>query len=126
MNAVFVMDGRDPYKNKIDPGGKLLPSRAWLPTRRSPTISSSASRRAELDALDDLPASASVKYDLVPTSLVAQNAWMPLAIDNPKNPNPDGHVQEIELTELDPGTENGVAHALYIEGDARTVGEPGR
>ena len=138
VNAAFVLDGRDPYKNKIDPNGDgVLNAEDFAPEDRQqfadlmaadPTISDDLKfglDDAELNALDDLPMAAMVKYDLVPTSLVAQNEWLPLAIDNPKDPNPDGHVQEIELTELDPGTENGVAHALYIDGDARTAVSPG-
>src|SRR6185295_3031708 len=81
---------------------------------------------AELDALDDLPATASVKYDLVPTELLAPDAWMPLTIDDPKEPDPDGHhLSEIDLGELEPGTDNGLAHALYIDGDTRTAVSPG-
>lgn len=138
VNAEFVLDGRDPYKNKIDPNGDgTLDAEDFPPENRDkfaellaadPTISDDLKfglDETELNALDDLPASAMVKYDLVPTSLVAQNAWLPLGIDNPKEPNPDGHVQEIELTELDPGTENGVAHALFIDGDTRTMVSPG-
>src|ERR1019366_9101524 len=77
--------------------------------------------------LDDLPtgagggAPATVKYDIVPTNQISPTAWMPLTIDDPKNPNPDGHVSEIDLTTLDPGTENDFTHQLFIEGPTLTA-----
>ena len=131
VNAAFMLQGRDPYKNLIDPDGDGMVEESDLPPELVAADPGIVERLKfgltdmELGALDDLPGTAAVKYDIVPTRLLGPDAWLPLAIDDPKNPDPDGHVQEIELTELDPGTETSVAHALYIDGEAREKVSPG-
>ncbi len=131
VNAAFMLEGRDPYQNLIDPDGDGMVEASDLPPELVAADPGIVERLKfgltdmELGALDDLPGTAAVKYDIVPTHLLAPDAWLPLAIDDPKNMDPDGHVQEIDLTELDPGTETAVAHALYFEGETRTKVSPG-
>jgi hypothetical protein len=119
VNAAFVMDGKDPYKNKVDPA-KIPPELV----AEVPTIVNDLKyglSDAELDALDDLPGDATIRYDIVPSNKVGAGAWLPLAIDDPKSEDADAHVQSIAIRELEPGTQNGFTHALYIEGDTRVA-----
>jgi len=119
VNLTLALEGRDPYKHKVD-ASKVPPELI----ADDPTIVQDLKfgmTDAEVDAIDDLPGAAAVKYDIAPTNLLAANAWKALGIDDPKNPNPDGHVTEIDLTEIEPGAENALSHELYIEGDALTA-----
>jgi hypothetical protein len=117
VNAAFVMDGKDPYKNKVD-ASKLPPALVAA----VPTIANDLKyglSDAELDALDDLPGDATIRYDIVPSNKATASAWLPLAIDDPNSEDADGHVASIAIRELEPGTENSFTHALYIEGETR-------
>ena len=46
---------------------------------------------------------------------LAGNAWLPLKIDDPKNPDPEGLVDEIAITEIEPGAETHLTHNLYLK-----------
>jgi hypothetical protein len=118
VNAVFVMEGRDPYKNQVDVS-KLPPElKAAIPTIEQDLRFGLSDEG--LAALDNLPGDIVIRYDLAPTNKIRPDAWLPLMIDDPSNPNPDGHVATVRLNELEPGTENSFVHALFIEGATRT------
>ena len=125
VNAAFVLNGRDPYHIPIDTSA-LSPAFVASDPDIVNLLSYGLSDGGAAE-LDDLPtgagggAPATVKYDIVPTNQISPTAWMPLTIDDPKNPNPDGHVSEIDLTTLDPGTENDFTHQLFIEGPTLTA-----
>lgn len=119
VNLALSLEGRDPYKHKVDPS-KVPPELI----ASDPTILDDLKfglSDADLDALDDLPGTLAVKYDIAPTQALANNVWKSLGIDDPKNPAPDGHVTEIDLTEVEPGAVASFCHELYIEGDALTA-----
>ena len=117
VHAVFVMEGRDPYQRKVD--ASKLPADLLAADPALANDLKYGKSDAELDALDDLPGSAAVRYDISPSNRISAGAWLPLFIGDPANPDADAHVQEIALRELEPGAENGLTHELYIEGAAR-------
>ncbi len=122
INAVFVIDGKDPYKNQVDVS-KLPPELI----AEVPTIATDLRfglSNAELNALDDLPGTAAMTYELAPSNKISPNAWLPLTIDDPANPDPEGHVAALTITELEPGAENTFTHALYVEGATRAAIAP--
>ena len=122
IDAVFVVEGKDPYKNQVDLS-KLPPSLI----EDVPTIAQDLKfglTDAQLNALDDLPGRATITYELAPSNKIAPSAWLPLMIDDPANPDPDGHVAEQTLTELEPGADNTFSHALYVEGATRAAIAP--
>lgn len=122
INAVFVIDGRDPYKNQVDVS-KLPPELI----AEVPTIATDLKfglTNAELNALDDLPGTAAMTYELAPSNKISPTAWLPLMIDDPANPDPEAHVAALTLTELEPGSENTFTHALYVEGATRAAIAP--
>ena len=117
VNAAFVMEGRDPYKTKVDPA-KLPPELIAA----VPTIANDLKygmTDAEIDALDDLPGDLVVRYDFAPSSRISAGGWLPLSIHDPASENEDVHVQTLTLHELESGVENGFTHELFIEGSAR-------
>jgi len=119
VNLALSLEGRDPYKHKVDPSkvpADLVASDPSILEDLKFGLSD-----ADLDALDDLPGTMAIKYDIAPTQALTNNVWKPLAIDDPKNPSPDGHVTEIDLTEVEPGAVASYSHELYIEGDALTA-----
>ncbi len=122
INAVFVIDGKDPYKNQVDVS-KIPPELI----AEVPTIAEDLKfglSDEELNALDDLPGSAAITYDLAPSNKISPTAWLPLTIDDPANPDPDGHVGELAISELEPGSDNTFTHALYVEGATREAIAP--
>ena len=123
VNAVFTMQGRDPYKKKIDPA-KLPPELVAA----DPTIANDLKfgmTDAELNAIDDLPGAAVVRYEMAPSNKVSAGAWLPLAIDDPASVDSDGHVAEVPLREIQPGADNATTHELFIEGATRDAFAPG-
>lgn len=122
VNTVLLLNGRDPYKHKIDPSQLSPELKAAVPTLAKDL--EFGLTPAELDALDDLPGKLAMKYDLAPTNKITTGGWLPLTINDPKNPDPEGHVNQIDLKELEPGTENAYTHELYIEGATRAAFAP--
>lgn len=119
VDAVIFLDGRDPYQHKIDP--TTIPAEY---AAAHPDVVATLSD-AGLDSADDLPAAtgggapAIIRYDIVAKSKIAPDAWLPLQIDDPKNPDPDGLVDEIDISEIEPGAETHLTHDLFITGATR-------
>lgn len=124
VDTTIVLEGRDPYRHKVDP--KTLPAEY---VAAHPTILEDLkfADAGGVDSFDDLPAGAggaapaTIKYDIVAKSKLAPDAWLPLQIDDPKNPSPEGLVDQIDITEIEPGTETHVTHALFLTGATRAA-----
>jgi hypothetical protein len=117
VSAVFTLQGRDPNQNMVDTS-QLSPGLVGS----SPTVQNDLRfglSDAGLAALDDLPGPATMQYDLAPSGRLTADAWLPLYIDDPADPEADAHLTGLTIAELKPGTDNTFNHVLYIEGAAR-------
>lgn len=119
VQSSFLVNGKDPYISPVDPA--LIPQalRDAVPTiEQDLTFGLDP---AQLAAINTLPGKAKVSYTI--RSASDNTTQLPLTIRDPANSK--NRLPEVLVDRIVPGTENNVAHELFLEGATRDAMEMG-
>ncbi|MCB9523840.1 MAG: hypothetical protein H6702_10815 [Myxococcales bacterium] len=109
VQSSLVYNGRDPYVARVTAGEIPEALRALVPSIGDDL--NFGLDAAGLDAVDALPAPATLRYSLSPEG--APDRELPLTVGRP-----DGsRAASVTIERVDPGIAMGLAHDLYIEGE---------